>query len=133
MLSRGRAICGCVRLLEVACGSSKFPTALMAAGLPRYGGRSHGGGRSAPCAFSIAEARAVLTAPFEAAAEHEARCRTSTGKLVTTPGGPFTRCTRCLRPSSPAGWPGWSPRVGPAASPLSLSSRTSHYPAFYDA
>ncbi|MDP9168160.1 MAG: class I SAM-dependent methyltransferase, partial [Actinomycetota bacterium] len=65
----GHAVDGRVRLLDVACGSGKFPTALLAAGL------------SAqpvvevdlldPSAFSIAEARGTLAPPFVAAAEHE--------------------------------------------------------------
>ena len=60
---------GRVRLLDVACGSGKFPAALLAAGLPE---------RPAvavdlldPSGFSIAEARGVLRSPFTAAAEHQ--------------------------------------------------------------
>ena len=66
---RGHAVGDRVRLLDVACGSGKFPAALLAEGLPA---------RPAvevdlldPSAFSIAEAGAVLAPPFVAAGEHE--------------------------------------------------------------
>ncbi|MDC0196480.1 class I SAM-dependent methyltransferase [Gammaproteobacteria bacterium] len=61
-----------LRLLDVACGSGKFPAAL----------KSHAGITSAairpvdyalldPSSFSIAEARHALAAPFQAGAEYE--------------------------------------------------------------
>lgn len=61
-----------LRLLDVACGSGKFPTALVAhAGVG--GGSVHPVATDLldPSAFSIAEARAALPAPFMPAAEHE--------------------------------------------------------------
>jgi SAM-dependent methyltransferase len=61
-----------LRLLDVACGSGKFPSALQ-----RYAGVSPGSLEPIdyalldPSAFSIAEARGVLSAPFIAGAEYE--------------------------------------------------------------
>ncbi len=61
-----------VRLLDVACGSGKFPNALV-----RHGGLADLDIRPVetalldPSAFSIAEARAALPAPFRPAAEFE--------------------------------------------------------------
>jgi SAM-dependent methyltransferase len=61
-----------LRLLDVACGSGKFPNALV-----RHAGVAEAGLRPVvtdlldPAAFSIAEARAALPAPFMPAAEHE--------------------------------------------------------------
>ncbi|MGH3808797.1 MAG: class I SAM-dependent methyltransferase [Pseudonocardiaceae bacterium] len=69
---RARATDGHLRLLDVACGSGKFPTALLAAGLPATArDLTVAVDLLDPSAFSIAEARAVLATPFEAAAEHE--------------------------------------------------------------
>lgn len=66
---RSRAVDGVVGLLDVACGSGKWPAALLKAGL----------GHDLrvevdlldPSAFSLAEARAVLAPPFVGAADHE--------------------------------------------------------------
>ena len=61
-----------LRLLDVACGSGKFPNALV-----RHAGLAAGNLRPVatdlldPSAFSIAEARAALPAPFMPAGEHE--------------------------------------------------------------
>ena len=66
---REHAVAGRVRLLDVACGSGKFPAALMAAGLPTEPAVHVD--LLDPSAFSIAEARRVLAAPFVAADEHE--------------------------------------------------------------
>ncbi|MEE4120531.1 MAG: class I SAM-dependent methyltransferase [Paracoccaceae bacterium] len=61
-----------LRLLDVACGSGKFPNALV-----RHGGLADACTHPVetalldPSAFSIAEARAALPAPFRAVAEHE--------------------------------------------------------------
>lgn len=66
---RRHAVDGRVRLLDVACGSGKFPAALLAAGLPAEPVIHVD--LLDPSAFSIAEARAVLAPPFVAAAEHE--------------------------------------------------------------
>ena len=65
----GHAVDGRVRLLDVACGSGKFPTALLAGGLPEQPVVEVD--LLDPSAFSIAEARAALAPPFVAADEHE--------------------------------------------------------------
>jgi SAM-dependent methyltransferase len=62
---RARQQDGRVRLLDVACGSGKFPSALLAAGLAAdLGDLTIAVDLLDPSAFSIAEARAVLAAPF---------------------------------------------------------------------
>ncbi|HEY0814057.1 MAG TPA: class I SAM-dependent methyltransferase [Pseudonocardia sp.] len=66
---RVHAVDGRVRLLDVACGSGKFPAALLAAGLPAE--PSVRADLLDPSAFSIAEARSVLAPPFVAGEEHE--------------------------------------------------------------
>lgn len=61
-----------LRLLDVACGSGKFPNALVRhAGVAEAGLRPVATDLLDPSAFSIAEARAALPAPFMPAAEHE--------------------------------------------------------------
>jgi len=61
-----------LRLLDVACGSGKFPVALARhAGLADARIRPVEVALLDPSAFSIAEARAALPAPFRAATEHE--------------------------------------------------------------
>ena len=61
-----------LRLLDVACGSGKFPVALARhAGLGEAAIRPVEVALLDPSAFSIAEARAALPAPFVPAAEHE--------------------------------------------------------------
>jgi SAM-dependent methyltransferase len=61
-----------LRLLDVACGSGKFPNALRAhAGLAEARIRPVEVALLDPSAFSLAEARAALPTPFVAAAEHE--------------------------------------------------------------
>ncbi|MEU0494952.1 class I SAM-dependent methyltransferase [Mycobacterium sp. NPDC006124] len=65
----GQAVDGRVRLLDVACGSGKFPTALLAGGLATEPVIEVD--LLDPSAFSIAEARATLAPPFVAAGEHE--------------------------------------------------------------
>ncbi|MGF1503422.1 MAG: class I SAM-dependent methyltransferase [Paracoccaceae bacterium] len=61
-----------LRLLDVACGSGKFPTALVAhAGLAEAGLRPVETALLDPSAFSIAEAKAALRAPFTVGAEYE--------------------------------------------------------------
>lgn len=64
----GHARDGRVRLLDVACGSGKFPAALLAAGLPADPPVDVD--LLDPSPFSISEARGVLAPPFRAAAEH---------------------------------------------------------------
>lgn len=66
---RAHAVDGHVRLLDVACGSGKFPAALLATGLPVEPAVEVD--LLDPSAFSIAEAGAVLAPPFVAAAAHE--------------------------------------------------------------
>lgn len=66
---RGHAVDGRVRLLDVACGSGKFPGALLAAGLPAEPVVQVD--LLDPSAFSLAEARRVYAPPFVVAAEHE--------------------------------------------------------------
>ncbi len=69
---RIRATDGHLRLLAVACGSGRFPAALLAAGLPPAArDLSVAVDLLDPAAVSIGEARAVLAAPFAVAAEHE--------------------------------------------------------------
>lgn len=59
-------------LLDVACGSGKFPNALAThAGLAAAGLRPIATDLLDPSAFSIAEAKAALPVPFAAAREHE--------------------------------------------------------------
>ena len=61
-----------LRLLDVACGSGKFPVALAAhAGLAEAAVRPIDTALLDPSAFSIAEARAALPPPFRAGAEYE--------------------------------------------------------------
>ena len=61
-----------LRLLDVACGSGKFPAALVRhAGLGKAGLHPVDTALLDPSAFSIAEARAALSAPFRPGAEFE--------------------------------------------------------------
>jgi SAM-dependent methyltransferase len=61
-----------LRLLDVACGSGKFPNALLRhAGVDEAELRPVATDLLDPSAFSIAEARNALPAPFVPAAEHE--------------------------------------------------------------
>ena len=61
-----------LRLLDVACGSGKFPDALVRhAGLADAALREIETALLDPSAFSIAEARAALPCPFVASTEHE--------------------------------------------------------------
>ena len=61
-----------LRLLDVACGSGKFPNALVKhTGLAGAGLRPVATDLLDPSAFSIAEARAAMPAPFTPADEHQ--------------------------------------------------------------
>lgn len=61
-----------LRLLDVACGSGKFPNALVKhAGLAKAELNAIATDLLDPSAFSIAEARAALPAPFTPASEHQ--------------------------------------------------------------
>ncbi len=69
---RLRATDGHLRLLDVGCGSGRFPAALLAAGLPAaVRDITVAVDLLDPAAFSIVETRAALAAPFKVAAEHE--------------------------------------------------------------
>jgi SAM-dependent methyltransferase len=71
---RGHADDGRVRVLDVACGSGKFPAELIRRGLAEAVGETRVEiDLLDPSPFSIAEARSVLAAPFTVAAEHEVR------------------------------------------------------------
>jgi SAM-dependent methyltransferase len=71
---RDHAAEGRVRVLDVACGSGKFPAELTRQGLaePMAGTRVEIDLLD-PSPFSIAEARSVLDTPFRVRGEHEAR------------------------------------------------------------
>jgi SAM-dependent methyltransferase len=71
---RGHAVEGRVRVLDVACGSGKFPAELMRRGLAAgVDGTRVEIDLLDPAAFSIAETRSVLGPPFTVRAEHEVR------------------------------------------------------------
>ena len=71
---RGHARGDEVRVLDVACGSGKFPAELQRRGLAdAVGGLTVGIDLLDPSAFSVAEARSVLEAPFVVRGEHEVR------------------------------------------------------------
>jgi SAM-dependent methyltransferase len=121
-----------VRLLDVACGSGKFPAALLAAGLPT---------RPAvevdlldPSAFSIAEARSVLAPPFVAAAEHETALQD-----FDAPGRyDVAWATHALYAIPPAELDAAVARMVAALRPggfgvVAQASASSHYLAFYEA
>ncbi|MEJ2869202.1 class I SAM-dependent methyltransferase [Actinomycetospora sp. OC33-EN08] len=71
---RAHARDGRVRVLDVACGSGKFPAELQRQGLAAdLGDVRVEIDLLDPSAFSLAEARSVLEAPFTVRAEHEVR------------------------------------------------------------
>lgn len=71
---RGHARGGVVTVLDVACGSGKFPAELQRQGLAdAVGDLRVEIDLLDPSSFSIAEARSVLAAPFTVRAEHEVR------------------------------------------------------------
>lgn len=62
----------CLRLLDVACGSGKFPAALLShAGVGNAAIRPIEYALLDPSSFSISEARQVLASPFKAGPEYE--------------------------------------------------------------
>jgi SAM-dependent methyltransferase len=64
----------CLRLLDVACGSGKFPAALASyAGIENSSIRPVDYALLDPSSFSISEARQALAPPFKASAEYEMR------------------------------------------------------------
>ncbi len=131
---RTRAVNGRLRLLDVACGSGKFPAALLAAGLPAAT-------RDLtvvvdlldPSAFSIAEARAVLAAPFEAAVEYEM----SLQDFEVRARYDVVWATHALYALPPTELAGGVARMVAALRPggfgaVAQASAASHYLAFYD-
>jgi ubiquinone/menaquinone biosynthesis C-methylase UbiE len=67
---RDRSRAGVVSLLDVACGSGRFPTALLQGGLARRAGDLRVDvDLLDPSPFSIVEARAALAPPFAPARE----------------------------------------------------------------
>ncbi|MGH3696376.1 MAG: class I SAM-dependent methyltransferase [Pseudonocardiaceae bacterium] len=126
---------GRVRLLDVACGSGKFPTALLAAGLPAAAeDLTVAVDLLDPAAFSIAEARAVLAAPFEAAAEHEVAIQDFDGRARYDVGWAI----HALYALPPAQLVDGVARMIAALRPggfgaVAQACATSHYLTFYDA
>jgi SAM-dependent methyltransferase len=120
-----------VRLLDVACGSGKFPTALLAAGLAEQPVVEVD--LLDPSAFSIAEARGALAPPFIAAAEHEVFLQdfSATGYDVAwathalyalPPGELATGVAKMVAALRPGGF-----------GAVAQASSQSHYLTFYDA
>jgi len=125
------AVDGRVKLLDVACGSGKFPTALLASGLAAQPVLEVD--LLDPSAFSIAEARTALAPPFVAAGEHEVLLQdfSSTGYDVAW----ATHALYALPPGELAA--GVAKMVG-ALRPggfgvVAQASSRSHYLTFYDA
>lgn len=127
---------GRLRLLDVACGSGKFPTALLQAGLAQQAADL----RVAtdlldPSAFSLAEARSVLAPPFVAAADHQV------GLQDFAPAhGPYdvAWATHALYALPPEQLAEGLARMAAALRPGGLgvvaqAAATSHYLAFYEA
>ena len=133
----GHARDGQVRLLDVACGSGKFPAALLAAGLPASPGVAVD--LLDPSAFSIAEARAVLAPPFVAAGEHEVFLQDFDGSGVDG-GGAYdvAWATHALYALPPDQLAAGVARMVAALRPggfgvVAQASSRSHYLAFYEA
>jgi SAM-dependent methyltransferase len=129
---RRQAVDGRVRLLDVACGSGKFPAALLAAGLPPA--PEVRVDLLDPSAFSLAEARAVLAPPFVAAAEHETVLQD-----FDAPGRyDLAWATHALYALPPAELRPGVARMAAALRPggfgvVAQASARSHYLAFYEA
>ncbi|MGH3772567.1 MAG: class I SAM-dependent methyltransferase [Pseudonocardiaceae bacterium] len=132
---RTRATDGRLRLLDVACGSGKFPAALLAAGLPAATrDLTVAVDLLDPSAFSIAEARTVLTAPFEAAAAHQLPLQ----ELDVRARYNVAWATHALYALPPDELADGVARMVAALLPggfgaVAQASATSHYLAFYDA
>jgi SAM-dependent methyltransferase len=128
---RGHAVDGRVRLLDVACGSGKFPSALVAAGLPAQPVVDVE--LLDPSAFSIAEARGALTPPFVPADEHEVYLQDFSGT-----GYDVAWATHALYALPPAELAAGVARMVAALRPggfgvVAQATSDSHYLAFYDA
>jgi SAM-dependent methyltransferase len=122
---------GRVRLLDVACGSGKFPSALVAAGLPADPVVEVD--LLDPSAFSIAEARAALAPPFRPSGEHELVLQEFSGS-----GYDVAWATHALYALPPAELAHGVARMVAALRPggfgaVAQASADSHYLAFYDA
>jgi SAM-dependent methyltransferase len=128
---RDHARNGRVRLLDVACGSGKFPTALLEKGLPAQPIVEVD--LLDPSAFSIAEARKALAPPFVAAAEHEVFLQDFTGT-----GYDVAWATHALYALPPAELAAGATRMVEAIRPggfgvVAQASSLSHYLTFYEA
>ncbi len=128
----GQARGGRVRLLDVACGSGKFPAALLASGLPVEPPVDVD--LLDPSAFSISEARGVLAPPFRPAVEREIAIQD-----LDTPGEfDVAWATHALYALPPAELEIGVARMATALRPggfgaVAQASSRSHYLAFYQA
>lgn len=125
------AVDGRVRLLDVACGSGKFPTALLAEGLPAHPVIDVD--LLDPSAFSIAEARQALAPPFVAAGAHEVFLQDFTGT-----GYDIAWATHALYALPPTELAAGVAKMVAALRPggfgaVAQASSRSHYLTFYDA
>ena len=124
-----------LNLLDVACGSGKFPNALV-----RHAGLA--GARILPIdtalldpsAFSIAEARAALPAPFRPGAEHET---TLQGLDVPADGHDLVWATHALYAIPEAELPAAMAKFVEAIAPggrgiVAHSAAAGHYVAFHE-
>lgn len=128
---RGHAVDGRVRLLDVACGSGKFPAALLAKGLAVEPVVEVD--LLDPSAFSIAEARTALAPPFVAAGEHEVFLQDFDGT-----GYDVAWATHALYALPPAELAAGAAKMVAALRPrgfgaVAQASSVSHYLTFYDA
>lgn len=123
------------RLLDVACGSGKWPKALLAEGLPDAGLPDLAYDLLDPSDFSVDEAKAQLRPPFVAAAE-----LVMTLQDLPDDAGTYdvVWATHALYALPPAELPVAAARFVAAIRPgglgfLAQAVSTSHYLAFYDA
>lgn len=129
---RRHAVDARVQLLDVACGSGKFPAALLAAGLPAEPAVEVD--LLDPSAFSIAEARSVLAPPFVAADEHEVLVQ----DFDRPAGYDIAWATHALYALPPAELAAGVARMVAAIRPggfgaVAQASSRSHYLSFYEA
>lgn len=123
---------GRVRLLDVACGSGKFPAALLASGLPADPPVDVD--LLDPSGFSITEARGVLAPPFRAAGEH----RIGIQELTLDAAFDVSWATHALYALPPAELTAGVARMVAALRPggfgiVAQACSRSHYLAFYEA
>ena len=129
---RAHAVDGRVRLLDVACGSGRFPAALLAAGLPAEPVVQVD--LLDPSAFSLAEARRVYAPPFVVVAEHEVVLQDFVGRHLYD----VAWATHALYALPPGELASGIARMVAALRPGGLgvvaqASSRSHYLAFYEA